>query len=347
MATNVRVAGVNPLAIKQAAMLSDTVFDHLDVVAAADLVKKTSAVVILDDIKKCYTAAIRKAWPRVNSGRTEDGEVDTSENNPDYTKAISGKRTVWVSYIDTLVLRSAKAMAITAEIETLKESKPSGIGAELDRDEMVKTLSTKLGQYTQTFRKAVRLEQAEQAMAEYYPECKLSYRRDADGDIKQCAEPIKMYPQEEPLLGQNFTVSQFTGLDFKAVFDSGETDPAKKWEILMATKARGTQEDDGEDADNIDINNMPRFETGAASMLTLLEDGGFTSKLYSRFDKAKDIGEHADFIKTLDSLAIELNAIAAKLRAPKPGKGEASSLLSRAIAAEEEQEEEQEAVAAA
>src|SRR5271155_5379053 len=105
-----RVAGVNPLAIQQAAMLDDMFFDNANEVFAADLVKKTSAVVILSDIKRCFPEDIRKAWPRFDAGRTEDGEIDYTCNHPDWTKTLNGKRTVWVSYFDTIVLRAAKSM---------------------------------------------------------------------------------------------------------------------------------------------------------------------------------------------------------------------------------------------
>jgi hypothetical protein len=340
-----RVAGVNPLAIKLAAKLPEEFFESADMVFDADLVKKTSAVVILPIIKSVYTRDERKVWPRLDAGRV-DGEVDYTCNNPDWTKAMNGKRTVWVSFFDTIVLRSAKAMAITSQIENVEtlakaEGKTSGgIGIKLDRDSDVATLEAKLSSYKNTFRKAIRLMQAEEAAAEYYPEMKFSYRKDTDGGIKQCAEPIMAYPQELPLLGENFTVTQFTGLDFKAVQDSGETDPEKRWQILLATKAKGTSEDE-DDEDNIEINNYKRFETGAASMLYYLEQAANTTKLYSTFDKAKEITSVADFIKTLVELAVELGSIAQHLKAPR--KGGKGSLYEQAMAASEQTEEEAEA----
>lgn len=341
-----RVAGVNPLAIQQASMLDDMFFSNAEAVFDADLVKKTSAVVILGDIKRCFSKEIRSAWPRFDTGRTEDGEIDFTCNNPDWTKTINGKRTVWVSYFDTIVLRAAKAMAILAEIENkkdiAKQEKKRFVAVEIEAE--IKTLTDQLSTYKQTFRKAIKLCQQEETANELYPEMKLKYRTDSEGNVKQIAEPIMIHPQELPGEVVNLTVTQFMSLDFSVVV--GETDPQKKWDALVATMTREKKEEE-EDEDNIEINNWPRFETGAASMLSLLESGTFTTRMYAMWDKAKDIAPHADMIKTLVDLSIELNAIAQKLQAPKTGKGERSSLYARAIEVETDVTEEAEAVTAA
>lgn len=316
-----RVAGVNPLAIKQASMLDDATFEHFDVVHSANLIKRTSAAIVRDDILRCFAPevkgkgrdwAIIDAWPTVDSGRTEDGEIDYSCNNPDWTKTINGKRTVWVSYFDTIVLRSPRAMAIQSEKEnisdTLKNSKNVAIGQKLESEGDMKTLDTKLSAYKQTFKQAVRLVQAERHAAEYYPELKVMFHRDTDGDVKQKAEPMMIYPQELPLVGINLTVGQFTKLDFKLVADSQETEPQKKWDILLSSLTREPPEDQ-EDEDNIEITNSVRFETGAASMLEWLRSDKNISKLYSKIDGAKNIGDVADYLMTLDGLAVELDDV--------------------------------------
>jgi len=345
-----RVAGVNPKAIKEASLLDDGFFESADYVFAADLVKKTSAVVILTDIKRCFEPSIRKEWPKFDSGRTEDGEIDYTCNNPDWTKTLSGKRTVWVSYFDTHVLRAPKSMAITAQIENLRDQ-AKGEGGKvkkaqlLEYDSDIKTLETKLSSYKQTYRKAVKLLQQEERAAALYPEMKMSYRKDSDGNIKQCAEPIMCFPQELPLEGVNFTVTQFMSLDFEVEGLSEETDPQKRWDLLLSTMTREPPEGDEEDEDNINVNNWKRFETSSASTLHLLEQGQFTTLLYGRLDKAKEISTHADLIKTLVELSVEYNAIAQHLKAPR--KGGKGSLYEQAMAEEENVTAEAEVIAAA
>lgn len=319
---NRRVAGVNPLAIQQASMLDDLTFDHFDTVHTANLIKRTSAAIVRDDIIRCFAPPVTKgkkdfdwsvidAWPVVDSGRTEDGEIDFSCNNPDYTKTINGKRTVWVSYFDTIVLRSPRAMALAAqkenEADLLKNTKNVNIGMKLESEGTTKTLDTQLSAYKATFKNAVRLVQAERRAAEYYPELKVSFHRDTDGDVKQRAEPMMIFPQDLPLLGINLTVGQFCKLDFELVHTSGETDPQKKWDVLLSSLTR--EPPDTEDEDNIEITNSVRFETGAASMLDWLRTDKNVSKLYSKIDGTKNIGDVADYLMTLDGLATELDDV--------------------------------------
>jgi len=344
--SNIRVAGVNPKAIKEASMLDDVFFEHFDVVFDADMVKKTSAVVIRDDILRCFDADIRKEWPLFDSGRTEDGEIDYSCNNPDWTKTVSGKRTIWVSYFDTHVMRSAKAMAITAKIENIRDTLKGESGKikmqqKLDGEAEIKTLENKISSYKQTYRKAIKLVQQEARAAELYSELVVDFRKDQDGNVRQVAEPIMCYPAKLPLQGVNFTVTQFMSLNFYVEGLDTETDQQKKWDLLLSTMTREPPEDE-EDVDNININNFKRFETGSASMLHLLEDGGFTTKLYGMVDKAKDISAHADLIKTLVDLSVEFNAIAQHLKAPR--KGGKGSLYEQAMAVETTDTEEAEAI---
>lgn len=315
-----RVAGVNPLAIKQASMLDELTFDHFDTVHTANLIKRTSAAIVRDDILRCFAPvtkgkgndwSIIDAWPLADSGRTEDGEIDYSCNNPDYTKTINGKRTVWVSYFDTIVLRSPRAMALQSQKEnisdTLKNTKNVTIGVKLEYEGDGKTLDTQLSSYKATFKNAVRLVQAERRAAEFYPELKIAFHRDTDGDVKQKAEPMMIFPQELPLVGINLTVSQFCKLDFELVHTSGETEPQKKWDILMSSLTREPPEK--EDEDNIEITNSVRFETGAASMLDWLRSDKNVSSLYNKIDGKKNIGDVADYLLTIDGLATELDDI--------------------------------------
>lgn len=357
MATSIRVAGVNPLAISQAAMLDDTFFDHADTVVAADLIKKTTGATVYQDLLRCFGTPHKKgnttvytvselmaAWPRIDTGNP-DRDQPLGEGNPDWTKAMSGKRQVWVSYFDTMVLRAPRAMAIVSEMENIADlikAKP-GIGEQLNLEAQSATLANKLQQYKATFRKGVKLLQTMEAQAEHYPELKIDFRLDADGDVVQGVAPIMAYPQERPLLGQNFTVAQLCSVStvnpkfapltgWEVVSTSGETDPEKRWGIFLSTMTREVVEDE-DDEDNITIGNAKQFETGAASMLHLMEQGSFTTSLYSKFDKAKDISAHADFIKTLVDLAVEFNSIAQHLKAPR--RGGKGSLYEQAMAVEE------------
>lgn len=356
--TSIRVAGINTKAIEQAAMLDDTFFDHADTVVAADLIKKTTGATVYQDLLRCFGTPHKKgnttvytvselmaAWPRIDTGNP-DRDQPLGEGNPDWTKAMNGKRQVWVSYFDTMVTRAPRAMAIVAEMENLSDlikAKPA-IGERLDLEAKVDTLANKLQQYKATFRKGVKLLQTMEAAAEHYPELKIDFRLDADGDVIQGVAPVMAYPQERPLLGQNFTVAQLCSVStvnpkfapltgWEVVSTSGETDPEKRWDIFLSTMTRETQEDE-DDADNIEITNAKQFETAAASMLHLMEQGSFTTSLFSKIDKAKDISAHADFIKTLVDLAVEFNSLANDLK--KPRKGGKGSLYEQAMAADEE-----------
>lgn len=348
MAQSTRIAGVNPKAIEQAALFGDEFFNVLDVVFEADMIKTISPVVVYNQIKDILAGdnakGIVDTWPRLGSGRTEDGEIDTSCENPDWTKTLNGKRTVWVSFFDTIILRSKRAMAIQSEIENQTDllSNEKNPIKKLDISDEIKTLNKKLSSYKATFRKGVKLLQQVMEQNKYWPTLKLKFSKDADGNVKSITTPIRMWPQEEPLLGQAFTVSEFNALDFEAAYrqiedSEQELDAEQQWNLLMETAARGTPDDeDEEDPDNLDVSNFKRFETSAASMLHWLGNSANTTKIYSVVDKGT-IADKADFIRTLVELSDEFAAIANHLRAPR--KGGKGSLYEQAVHVEEETDE--------
>lgn len=346
MANSTRIAGVNPLAIEQASLLDDVFFDNLDIVFQADMIKKLSPVVIYNEVSRLLKdkADIVQSWPKLGSGRTEDGEVDVSCNNPDWTKTLNGKRTVWVSYFDTLVLRSARCMAVQAEIDNLTDlfKNTKDIGKQLDLEAEIATLNEKVKTYKATFRKGIKLLQQVTAQQDYYPTLVLRFSKDTDGNVKTTAKPIGMWPQENPLKAQNFTVSEFNALDFEVarqLCDDNEKELSaeEQWEVLIATALRGTpDEENEEDPDNIEINNFKRFETGAASMLHWFSNQANVTKILSTVDKGK-IDDTADMIRTLVELSDELAGIANHLRQPR--KGGKGSLYEQAVDSEADTDE--------
>lgn len=345
-----RIAGVNPLAIEQAILLDDTFFDTLEVVFNADMIKALSPVVVYNELQRVLSSdnakGIADAWPRLGSGRTEDGEVDTTCVNPDWTKTLNGKRTVWVSYFDTMILRSKRCMAVQSEIDNLTDlaKNEKSKGKLMDYEDDIKTLNKRLSSYKATFRKGIKLLQQVHEQQEYFPDLKLVFSKDQDGNVKSVTTPIRMWPETDPLLGASFTVTEFNSLDFETAAKTIENstddlDAEKRWEILMLTAARGTPDDeDEEDPDNLEVSNFKRFETSSASMLYWLNNSANTTKIYSTVDKGK-IEDHADFIRTLVELADELGNIANHLRQPrKGGKGSLYEQAVNATASDDENE---------
>lgn len=351
--THIRVGGYNPQAIAFAAKIDGKIIDDLDTIFEADLIKKAGKAVIRDDIVSIFQKKERDTMPRLDSGRVYGGEgvgwvVDRSTNNPDWTQVLDGKRTKWVSYFDTMVMRSPKGMAMVGEVENLKaqakaSEKPMTASDLLNKAE---TIEAQFKNWCLNFRGAMELLQTEDRAADMYPELSFNYRRGKDKSINVSVKyPIQAYDSAYPGGVENFTLSQFMGLEFEKVktfvdqykegVENGTINELSKadlgnarWQVLLATKKREPETVE-EDADNVDISNAVRFETASASMLHWLRNEQNVTRLSARFTNAKDIGNNAAYIETIVNLSIELNAIASELK--KPRKGGKGSLYEQAL----------------
>lgn len=323
--TNIRLAGINPVAIAMADKLNDQFFADADEALAAINHTRVMAIIIASDINAIFSAEDISSWPVVNTNKTDDEGYDG--NNPDYTKVLDGKKTTRVSFFDTIIDRSKWAVSIKAQIEKVSDAlnEKEGCDKELKRMGQLhltaekKRLNDKLKDVKNLFRKGVRIVQQRALMEEQLPGIMFEYWTTPAGEIIPSSTPIVLSARGKSGIFQHMGIGSFTSLNVQEALDTLDTldheaTPHEQYDALIATSKKGADEEEA-DEDNIEIINAKRFETGAASMLSYLLADKNVSRLYTTIDKAKSIDDHADFLLTLSGLATELSDIAEHFKA--------------------------------
>jgi len=322
--SQLRRAGVNPLAIELAAKISPKTFADLTEQVDATELKKISGIILAHDISQDFTPQELASMPVVDSvnidaqgHKVRDGDKYVAVKGnaaPDWTQVQDGKRMKWISFYNTMLGHSKWLKDLEADIEAHVDAENQKQGANKalvamgkgQRQAALQKLRGRRSVLQNTYRNGVAVVQQKQVLEETFDkEVTFQYYEDAKGNIIPSPSPIILQMVKKPALFDTFSVTSFTHLDFIEAKASRENDsPDATWNAILASLKR--EDDDEEPAeDPFAIEGREDFFASAAAMLHWMKKPDNLRGVYNQVDKVKDIREVQHLIKTLCNLATE------------------------------------------
>lgn len=350
-ATNIRLAGHNPLAKKLSSKIKKETFEIALEAIEADEIIKITGILMASRIRKDFTKEEIASFPLIDTVPVDSDGVPTrkgykgvtgiggNHRPPEWTEVQDGKRTRWVSFFHDMVDDTPYLRDIETVLEDIDNAENKRVGAKStylnmgagERDSMAKKYRKRKVAFHNHFRTGISVIQQEAGLKECFGSAvALSYNEDNKGNIIPGNAPVILQMVKLPKKFDSFSVNSFNNLDFEWAKENRATEGAEDtWNAILKSLSRDDGDEVKVDPNKVTIAKSEQFYSALEAISAWTDSDVNLQIVYRKIDTAKSVDDVAFIIDAIQTATANLTAMyqhtekkrdqLANLRAAKEG----------------------------